>query len=122
MKTQKAHAIEETIQQISVSELDEIISKSSHTIIDVRDKKTIEAQGSIPGAVNIPFDTVESVLDQRHEESSSIFNGEGPYLFCCVGGGMSFKAATKAQEKGIKNVCNLDGGHSSWIKLKTVAA
>jgi len=122
MKSQKVQVLEETIQQIPVSKLDVIISEENYTIIDVRDKKTIEAQGSIPRAINIPFDTVETELDNRYEDSKSVFNGEGPYLFCCVGGGMSFKAATKAQEQGIKNVCNLDGGHSSWLKLKEAQA
>ena len=122
MNSQKDQVMKETIQQIPVSELDAIITENSHTIIDVRDQKTIEAQGSIPGAVFIPYNTIETVLDNRHDDSNSVFNSKGPFLFYCVGGGMSFKAATMAQEKGIKNVCNLDGGHSSWLKLKEVAA
>lgn len=122
MNSQKDQVMKETIQQIPVSELDAIISENSHTIIDVRDQKTIEAQGSIPGAINIPFDTVETELDHRHDNPNSVFNGKHPYLFYCVGGGMSFKVASMAQEKGLKNVCNLDGGHSSWLKLKELAA
>ena len=33
---------------------------------------------------------------------------------------MSYMTGIKAQERGVKNVCNLDGGLSAWLKLKTV--
>ena len=76
--------------------------------------KGIETQGSIPGAINIPFDSI----DKSIEEDNDIFNCDGPFLFCCTGGVMSYMAAIKAQEKGVKNVCNLEGGHSAWMKLQ----
>ncbi|MFI0429988.1 rhodanese-like domain-containing protein [Mariniflexile sp. HMF6888] len=104
----------EVIEQITVDCLDAIISENSYTIIDVRNPKGIEDQGSIPGAINIPFDTI----DKHYESYNTIFNNEGPFLFCCTGGVMSYMAALKAQEKGIKNVFNLEGGHSAWKKLK----
>ena len=110
----------EIIRQIPASRLDGILAENNFTIIDVRDPKGIEKQGSIPRAINIPFDTVERAIDVNHENYNSIFNGEGPFLFCCTGGVMSYMAGIKAQESGIKNVCNLDGGHSAWLKLKTV--
>jgi len=118
MKNLKPKVSKEVIRQIPANRLDTIISENNYKIIDVRDLKGIEKQGSIPRAINIPFDTVESAIDKNHENYNSIFNSDGPYLFCCTGGVMSYMAAIKAQEIGIKNVCNLDGGHSAWLKSK----
>jgi len=117
MITQKEKTYNQVIEQITVDFLDSIIAESNYTIIDVRNPKGIEAQGSIPGAINIPFDTI----DKHYESNNTIFNNEGPFLFCCTGGVMSYMAALKAQEKGIKNVFNLEGGHSAWKKLKKVS-
>lgn len=120
MKNQERKMNQEIITQITVDSLDDIITKKSYTIIDVRNSKGIETQGSIPGAINIPFDSIDSKMDNNHKDYHAVFNNEGPFLFCCTGGVMSYMAAIKAQEKGIKNVCNLDGGHAAWIKFKKV--
>ncbi|MDU8885037.1 rhodanese-like domain-containing protein [Yeosuana sp. MJ-SS3] len=121
MKILKPKISKEIIRQVPVSKLDSIIAENNYNIIDVRDQKGIEKQGSIPGAINIPFDTIERAIDKNHDDFNPIFKNDGPYLFCCTGGVMSYMAAIKAQERGIKNVCNLDGGHSAWLKLTTTA-
>lgn len=108
----------EIIQQIPAKRLDHIIIENNYNIIDVRDQKSIEKQGSITGAIHIPFDSVERAIDRYHENYNPIFNSNRPYLFCCTGGVISYMAAIKAQEKGIKNVCNLEGGHATWLKFK----
>ena len=110
-----------TIEQITADKLDNIIEKKTHTIIDVRDPKGIEKQGSIPDAVNISFESIDHAIVKHHENYNSIFDGDGPFLFCCTGGVMSYMAAIKAYEHGIKNIYNLEGGHSAWIKHNKAA-
>ena len=106
------------IDQIKVDRLDTIIADGNHTIIDVRNAIGIEKQGSIPGAINIPFEKIDEAIDKNQESYNPIFDTDGPFLFCCTGGVMSYMAAIKAHEIGLKNVYNLDGGHSAWIKHK----
>jgi rhodanese-related sulfurtransferase len=106
------------IEQITVNRLDNIIKENRYVIIDVRGPKGIETQGEISGAINIPYDSIEKAIDNYHEEYNVIFNTERPFLFCCTGGVMSYMAALKAQKQGVKNVYNLEGGHSAWLKLK----
>ena len=120
MKTEKSkiHSSKEVIKQVTANELDAIIVAGSHTIIDVRPPQGIESQGAIPTAVNIPLDDVKSQIDNRSNNADSILNGDGPFLFCCTGGVMSYMAAIHAQESGMKEVYNLEGGHSTWKKLK----
>ena len=108
----------EIIEQITVDRLDDIISENKFTIIDVRGPNGIESQGKIPGAINVPFETFDGAIDGYQEDVNSIFNNDGPFLFCCTGGVMSYMAAIRAQEKGIQDVFNLEGGHSAWLKMK----
>lgn len=120
MKTEKSkiHSSKEVIKQITANELDTIIVEGNHTIIDVRPPQGIESQGAIPTAVNIPLDDVKNQIDNRSNDPDSILNGEGPFLFCCTGGVMSYMAAIHAQESGMKEIYNLEGGHSAWKMLK----
>ena len=106
----------QVIEQISASDLDRIIDEKRFTLIDVRPPEGIETQGRIPGAINIPLEEVKRQIDDRAANPDSIWNGEGPFLFCCTGGVMSYMAAIHAQENGIEGVHNLEGGHSAWIK------
>ncbi len=118
MENQKEKSKKELIEQITVDRLDAILANRSFTIIDVRDAAAIENQGSIPGAVNIPYEQIESSLEERLTREDSAFNSGKPLLFCCTGGVMSYMAALKAQEKGLKEIFNLEGGHAAWMKLK----
>ena len=120
MKNQEIQpkAFQEVIEQITVDRLDAIISEDNYTIIDVRGPKGIEKQGSIPGAINIPFESIENAIDKHHEHYNDVFDLNSRFLFCCTGGVMSYMSAIKAQEMGIKNVFNLEGGHSAWLKHK----
>ncbi|WP_274474349.1 rhodanese-like domain-containing protein [Mangrovimonas aestuarii] len=114
----KFHSSNEVIEQIKVSQLDKIIESKQYTIVDVRSPQAIENQGNIPEAINIPLEEVKTQIDKRHEDLKSIFNGNGPFLFCCTGGVMSYMAAIHAQKNDVKGVFNLEGGHSAWLKLK----
>ena len=118
MILQKDKTYHEVIEQITVDSLDAIIAENTHTIIDVRNPKGIETQGSIPGAINIPFESIDKFL----EENNTVFNNDKPFLFCCTGGVMSYMSAIKVQERGVKNVYNLEGGHSAWLKHKKMIA
>lgn len=117
----KIKASQVSVEQITADRLDTIISENTYTIIDVRGEKGIATQGSIPRAIHIPLDAMDKSIDRNHEAYNPIFNDQGPFLFCCTGGVMSYMAAIKAKEKGINNVYNLAGGHSAWLKHKAAA-
>ncbi|WP_242155901.1 rhodanese-like domain-containing protein [Aestuariivivens sediminis] len=108
----------ERIEQIPVKQLNTIIASEIYTIVDVRSPQGIESQGAIPTAINKPLDALKQEIETRHGHPDSVFNTEGPFLFCCTGGVMSYMAAIHAQENGIKGVYNLEGGHSAWLKLQ----
>ena len=78
----------------------------------------IPAMNPVYWAINVPHDIIDQALQVCNDNRSSVFNGNGPFLFCCTGGVMSYMAAIKARENGIKHVYNLEGGHSAWMKIK----
>ena len=117
-KKSKVNFSNQVIEQINAEQLDQILENGNFTIIDVRSPQGIESQGSIPGAINIPLDDVKQQIDMRTIKPESILNGEGPFLFVCTGGVMSYIAAIHAQENGMKQIFNLEGGHSAWLKIK----
>lgn len=119
MKNPETNAI---IPQLTADRLEDIICDSRYKIIDVRDAKGIEKQGSIPGAINIPLDLLVEEIGKKHDNQDSVFNHKGPFLFCCTGGVMSYMAAIRAKENGIEHVVNLEGGHSAWMKWKLSGA
>jgi len=118
MKNQNFTASPAAVEQISVDKLDAILAEKSFIIIDVRDPKAIENQGAIPGAINIPLDSVDHVIQESSNDKHDVFTSNRPLLFCCTGGVMSYAAALKAGSKGISQLYNLEGGHSAWKKLK----
>ncbi|MEJ2003477.1 MAG: rhodanese-like domain-containing protein [Cyclobacteriaceae bacterium] len=115
----RSNTSKEVIEQVNPADLEKIIAAGKTVIIDVRTAKGIESQGSIPGAINIPLEELKVQIDNRSKNPKSILNGSGPFLFCCTGGVMSYMAAIHAQENGIENVLNLEGGHNAWMNLKS---
>jgi len=122
MKDQNFTASPAAVEQISVDKLDAIIAEKRFILIDVRDPKAIENQGAIPGAINIPLDSVDQVIQDSSNNMHHVFTGNRPLLFCCTGGVMSYAAALKAGSNGISQLYNLEGGHSAWMKLKEAQA
>ena len=118
MNCQSTTTHKEVIPQITVDKLDMIIAEGSFKIIDVRGPEDIMIQGGIPSSTNIPFDMIDKAIDRSHDQVDHVFSSNRPLLFCCTGGVMSYMAAIRVQENGIKNVYNLEGGHSAWAKFK----
>ncbi|TRZ41603.1 rhodanese-like domain-containing protein [Robertkochia solimangrovi] len=120
METQRSnvHFSKELITQVTADELDGIIASEAYTIIDVRSASGIASQGNIPTAVNVPLEELKRKIDERSENPDSFLNSTGPFLFCCTGGVISYMAAIHAQESGMQQVFNLEGGHAAWKKLK----
>ena len=76
-------------------------------LIDVRSPQEF-GQGFIAGSQNVPF---IDIMEGRHNLPK-----DKPLLLICSIGGRSFAAVQLLQEKGYKEVYNLDGGIQSWSR------
>ncbi|HHL38965.1 MAG TPA: rhodanese-like domain-containing protein [Deltaproteobacteria bacterium] len=75
-------------------------------IIDVREPE-LYAQGHIPGAVNIPYETARKrILKELDRDERNVF--------VCHGGPMGDELAGILVENGFRHVYNLRGGMRWW--------
>ena len=97
----------EIVQQMTVSELKEILEDTAEEIeiIDVRSYIDYE-ESKIPQSINIfagyLIDKLENLSDSKKK------------IVYCQSGNRSSIAASALMSKGIKNVINLTGGYSAW--------
>lgn len=84
-----------------------LLKEKTYHLIDVRQEMELDADNSIPGAINIPLNELE---DRKQE----IINLEGNKIFFCRSGNRSGQAVEYFTSEGMIDVYN--GG--SWEAVK----
>ncbi len=93
--------------RVTADELKAMLAKKERVIlIDVRTPAE-HNEAHIPGSVLMPLDTLESV--------ANLPNG-GPIVLYCRSGKRSQTALDILSRKGFKDIRDLEGGISAWIK------
>jgi rhodanese-related sulfurtransferase len=92
---------------IAASMLSEELAESAPFLLDVREVSEIEANGYIPGAVNIP-------LRQLLENLDKLPNLDVPIVVYCASGHRGGIALALLKGLGYTNVRNLNGGLGAW--------
>ena len=76
-------------------------------VLDVRSEEEF-AKGHVPGAVHIPYDELESRVDEvKAREADRI-------VVYCERGGRAGKAEATLQDAGFENVYDLEGHMKAW--------
>lgn len=95
------------VYNITIDEM-EALNEADYILADLRDNHTFQ-YGSIPNAVNIPFDTLE--------ETSISLPFDKKIIFYCSRGIYSNMAVSKLRDKGLA-AYSLSGGYSEWLRDK----
>ncbi len=98
----------EHIQQVSIMELEDILTDSV-TIIDVRGKEKF-TENHINGAINIPTQELRNKYKELDQDRS--------YLLCCNTGHRSSLGASILKQHGFNDVFNLAGGMTAYNNLE----
>ena len=94
---------------ISQAELmQRIKAKHAQLILDVRSPEEYK-EGHVPGAINIPYDQIDS----RLAEIGSYKNKD--VVLYCVSGGRAEKAANILQSAGFSKLQHVDGDMDGWL-------
>lgn len=97
------HVADGDLKIVHFNEIDDIVSKGGF-LVDVRDPQEVE-MGAIPGAVNIPLDTIRERLDE--------FPADQPVYITCQVGLRGYLASRILEQNGIDTV-NLSGGYKTY--------
>ncbi len=94
-------------EDIDVLEAKRRLNKNGAKLVDVREAVEFRG-GHLPGAVNIPLNTIPSRLED--------LRGTQPLLLVCQTGNRSAIAADWLIQQGLEGVSNIEGGTTSWIR------
>lgn len=92
---------------ISAQELVQLVNNEGAVVVDLRDKAEFDA-GHIVDAVNIPYASIESRMDELKK-----FEGK-PIVLACKMGQHAGTAGTTLKKAGFDNVSRLRGGITEW--------
>lgn len=97
----------DSVQEIEVAELSELMASSSQglRIVDVRETDE-HMQGIVPGSELVPLATLPERLNE--------FSPHEKLIIVCRSGARSAQACLFLQQQGFADVLNLRGGMIAW--------
>ncbi len=86
-------------------------------IVDIRDVRELEREGTVPGCFNAPRGMLEFWVDPASPYFKTIFGDESKeFVLFCGAGWRSALAARALQDMGMTNVAHIEGGFTAWVK------
>lgn len=87
-------------------------------LVDIRDIRELQAEGTVPGSFHAPRGMLEFWVDPGSPYFKPVFGSEDKeYVLFCGAGWRSALAAKTLQDMGMRNVAHVDGGFTEWKKL-----
>ena len=112
--------VDEAMAQVTTYNVDEVrqrLDDPALQLVDIRDARELEREGTLPGAINAPRGMLEFWVDPDSPYYKPVFGDEDKqYVLFCGGGWRSALAAKALQDMGMTNVAHIDGGFTEWAK------
>ena len=105
------------ITTYSVAQVRERLHDPKAQIVDIRDVRELEREGTVPGALLAPRGMLEFWVDPASPYYKPVFGDESrEFILFCGAGWRSALAAKALQDMGMTNVAHIDGGFAEWVK------
>ena len=86
-------------------------------IVDIRDPRELERDGTVVGAYPAPRGMLEFWVDPGSPYHKPLFGDESKeFILYCGAGWRSALAAKTLQDMGMTNVAHIEGGYAAWVK------
>jgi rhodanese-related sulfurtransferase len=112
--------VDEATAQIttySVAQVRERLADPAVQIVDIRDVRELEREGTVPGALLAPRGMLEFWVDPASPYYKPVFGDESrEFILFCGAGWRSALAAKALKDMGMTNVAHIDGGFAEWVK------
>ena len=112
--------VDEAMAQVTTLSVDTVRTRMSDPnlqIVDIRDPRELERDGTVPGALLAPRGMLEFWVDPASPYFKPVFADESKQFVLFCGAGWRSALATKTlQDMGMTNVAHIDGGFTAWKK------
>lgn len=112
--------VDEAMAQVrtySVAQVRERLGTPGVQLVDIRDVRELQAEGTVPGSIHAPRGMLEFWVDPASPYFKPAFGDEGKeYILFCGAGWRSALATKTLQDMGMRNVAHIDGGFTDWKK------
>lgn len=112
--------VDEAMAQVTTHSVDQVrqrLDDPALQLVDIRDARELEREGTLPGAINAPRGMLEFWVDPDSPYYKPMFGDEDKqYVLFCGAGWRSALAAKALQDMGMTNVAHIDGGFTEWAK------
>jgi rhodanese-related sulfurtransferase len=112
--------VDEAMAQVRTYSVEEVrvrMEQGDLQIVDIRDIRELQAEGTVPGSYHAPRCMLEFWVDPESPYHKKIFADESrEFVLFCGAGWRSALAAKTLQDMGMRNVAHIDGGFGEWKK------
>lgn len=112
--------VDEAMAQVRTYSVDQVRARLGNPdlqVVDIRDVRELQAEGTVPGSYHAPRCMLEFWVDPESPYHKKIFADEGrEFVLFCGAGWRSALAAKTLQDMGMTNVAHIDGGYTEWVK------
>ncbi|MDD2881534.1 MAG: rhodanese-like domain-containing protein [Rhodoferax sp.] len=112
--------VAEAMAQVKTYSVDEVKARMADAqmqIVDIRDVRELEREGTVPGCFNAPRGMLEFWVDPASPYYKTVFGDDSKeFVLFCGAGWRSALAAKALQDMGMTNVAHIDGGFTAWGK------
>ena len=114
--------VDEAMAQVttySVAQVRERLNDPKVQIVDIRDVRELEREGTLPGALLAPRGMLEFWVDPDSPYYKPVFGDESKeFILFCGAGWRSALATQTLMNMGMRNVAHIDGGFGAWKKAQ----
>jgi rhodanese-related sulfurtransferase len=114
--------VDEAMGQVTTYSVQEVRARLADPkvqIVDIRDPRELEREGTLPGALLAPRGMLEFWVDPDSPYFKPVFADEGKEFVLFCGAGWRSALATKTlMDMGMRNVAHIDGGFAAWKKAE----
>jgi rhodanese-related sulfurtransferase len=105
------------VKTYSIEDVKARLGDAAVLIVDIRDVRELQAQGTVVGSLHAPRGMLEFWVDPDSPYHKKIFADESKeFILFCGMGWRSALAAKTLQDMGMRNVAHIEGGFDEWVK------
>ena len=114
--------VDDAMAQVTTYSVEQVAARLNDPkvqIVDIRDVRELEREGTVPGALLAPRGMLEFWVDPDSPYYKPVFGDEGKeFILFCGAGWRSALATQTLQNMGMTNVAHIDGGFGAWKKAQ----